>query len=298
MNEIITQESLKTQINSLLKSDNIWNIISTRATEEKLMEFKSLTEKDLKNIAEFMPEINRATNSFGRRQSQFMDFVMTVSAHTDYRNLRQLLAEIENKRTAIKENQFKLKKQIVNLAILKKEFETTIFADELNKLQKQLEIEEAEAGIIDSRLYIEGALKAIYEMEEAYKEIMKEHNVPEKWDEQDFEDEEKKYHILQSVDQSFRDVVQTGRIGLGNQEYVIQLGINPVQLTTDIILFIKEIENSMMRNNNERISHNVFLNFLDRMYDKYKDGVEEAMVAKGMNAKAFYSQGIFKDRNK
>lgn len=65
----------------------------------------------LEVIKESLPEIVRASSLFYKTQSQFMDNTLTVSHLTPLRNLRQILAQMERVRQAIREHQFKLKKE-------------------------------------------------------------------------------------------------------------------------------------------------------------------------------------------
>jgi len=75
-------------------------------------EFKVMTTEKLNQIAEFMPEIDRATTVFGKQNSQTTASLMTLSMLESgpYRVLRQILAQIEKKRGALKENMYKREK--------------------------------------------------------------------------------------------------------------------------------------------------------------------------------------------
>ena len=63
----------------------------------------TITPDKLAKISERMVEIDRANNSLGRSNTQTTNQLMTLTMLTDspYRRLRQILAQIERKRTAL-----------------------------------------------------------------------------------------------------------------------------------------------------------------------------------------------------
>jgi hypothetical protein len=69
----------------------------------QLIEYAPEHKEMIENITRNHPEITRATSLFGKTQSQFMDNTMTVSHMTPLRNARQILAEMERTRNALKE---------------------------------------------------------------------------------------------------------------------------------------------------------------------------------------------------
>jgi hypothetical protein len=80
---------------------------------------------------------------------------------------------------------------------------------------------QAESGMIRLKDYIDGAFKEIATFQCAYDEIREAHNIPEKWDEKDAEEAEIDHHIKQACRQAHRDMVNTGRIGLGNMNTIL-----------------------------------------------------------------------------
>jgi hypothetical protein len=281
-------------------SSNTMKII-TRGTDEKLFELKSLNSQDIIKIAEFMPEVNRATNAFGKTQSQFMNNVMTISSFSPIRNLRQCLAEIERRRGALKESVFKLKKDIIMLEQKKEEYSGE--GEKYKKLLLSVEIEELESNIADARLYIEGALKTIYSYELAYKDIMRKFNIPLDWDEQVFEEAEEEHHIKKAFQQAHADMLSSGRIGQGNHEYFWQCGIHPQSAFNDLSNFIAqentEYNNSggVLSTDGKKIGIKSFSDFLNKMYQKYKGSSREILEIKGINPDGFYDVALFKDLN-
>ena len=124
-------------------SDTINGII-TRGTHEKMGELKILNQEQLVEIAKNNEEIDRATTALGRSQSSYMNYLMTVSGFTPIRNLHQLLCEIESRRSALRENIFKQKKQVIELKQKEEKF---------NKLLKEYKDIEDYLSTLDESEY-------------------------------------------------------------------------------------------------------------------------------------------------
>ncbi|HLD98289.1 MAG TPA: hypothetical protein VI815_03105 [Candidatus Nanoarchaeia archaeon] len=310
MSDIVKEDNnLLSVINhSLFGSDSNTNKIITRATDEKFFELKALDNETLTKIADFMPEVNRATNSFGKTQSQFMNHAMTISSFGVIRNLRQVMSEIERRRQALKENTFKLKKQIIDLKEkeeqLKELVEKNLYNDRYKILRLQIDVEEISSGITDSRLYIEGALKTIYSYQMAYQDMMKKNNIPPDWDEKTFEEDEERHHITKAFQQAHADMISTGRIGQGNHEYMWQCGINPQSAFNDLAEYINR-ENIEYTNSkgvgvlspkiDGKLEIESFIKFLNDMYAKYKGSSRKILEMKGINGDGYYDAAVFHD---
>jgi len=151
---LVTKEkinALSERIDNIFDRKNVFNQITTRAVDPKnksLAQFHVFDENKLARIASNMPEINRATRALGRRNSFSTNKLMTLTMLEDcspYRVLRQCLAQIENKRSALKENRFKVKKDKVKLEWTQYEI------SELENEQEQInnEIKEIELQLSD-----------------------------------------------------------------------------------------------------------------------------------------------------
>ena len=86
--------------------------IITKAGDTKALAFKTIDETSLQVISDWMPEVNRAVTAFGKQNSQTAASLMTLSMIDagPYRTLRQILAQVEKKRGALKENIYNLEK--------------------------------------------------------------------------------------------------------------------------------------------------------------------------------------------
>jgi hypothetical protein len=142
----------------------------------------TITDEKLALISERMVEINRATQAVDRKNTQTTSTLMSLTMLNDspYRRLRQVLAQISRKKSAVEDSYFRLKEDKIKA----KQFRER--GDELSIARG----ERLEYGIQQSTRGIEQALKEIGFFQEIYNEIMASHNIPENWDEEDSEQEE------------------------------------------------------------------------------------------------------------
>ena len=202
--------------------------------EKEFSGFATITPNKMQKITERMVEMERANNSLGRRNTQTTNQLMTLTMLTDspYRRLRQILAQIENKKDALRSNFFAHQK--TKLEIKEWEKEDT----ELSRIK----VAEARSGMESGKKYIEGALKEIGIFQDAYEEIRKNNNIPELWDEEDAEKDEIRHHIRQAFRQSHRDMILSGSISQGNAEYLEQYGIHLQTARNFIASYIAGVE--------------------------------------------------------
>lgn len=321
-------------------SDTI-NSIITRGTHEKMGELKILNQEQLVEIAKNNEEIDRATTALGRSQSSYMNYLMTVSAFTPIRNLHQLLCEIESRRSALRENIFKQKKQVIELKQKEEKFnkllkeykdiedylvtlneedytiklgsvttkeqrKNVILKERFDELKYDIpklrvEIEEAQANLADSRLYVEGALKTMLQHQKAYNTILKNHNL-EGWDELDYEREEARYHVTTAFAQALEDVCSRGgSIDKGDLIYMRQIGIHPIVATMELQKHMKKVSdlvNGDIKLNLTNDHCELMIEFLNEMADKYAGSCKKLLKNKGLEDGYIDDSSTFKDRNK
>jgi hypothetical protein len=232
----------------------------------------TITDEKLAIISQKMVEIDRASLTLGRTQTQTTNQLMSLTMLTEspYRMLRQCLSQIEKKRTALEEAFFKLKKSYVEI---KQWYEED---DEMSTIKAQ----EAETRIVRHKNYIEGAFKEIATFQCAYDEIRESHNIPEKWDERDAEIAEIDHHIKQAFRQSHRDIVETGHITGGNMEYLEQYGIH-IQTATKLIREYVNSEEAMIKQGQMPTVEHLYA-FLDRMAIQFHDAHKMVMKRIGI----------------
>ncbi|KKM62106.1 hypothetical protein LCGC14_1525000 [marine sediment metagenome] len=281
----------------LIDKSNVFMQITTRGADpnsKSLVDFKVFDDAKLAKLAKNMPEINRATQAFGRQNSQATGKLMSLNmiSQSPYRRLKQCLAKIERKRSALKENIFKLRKEklkIDKLLYQKQKFEDQLIVDDVSidhqeiefKIQHiNIQLQEKAANISDTNLYIEGALKEIGMYQDAYNEIKESYNIPDNWDENDFERCEVEEHVKTAFLHLIRDIEMNGRVNVGTHEYLEQYGVNPRTAIKLVQMYLANIEQMISEGKYANIT--VLYDFLDEMYNTFKDEYKHAMRRIGL----------------
>ena len=257
------------------KDDNVTQLSEYKgfqALQKSVGGLATITDEKLAVISKKMVAIDRANHTAGRSNTQTTNQLMSLTMMTDspYRRLRQCLSQIEKKRTALEESYFKMQKKKV---LVEQWYEK---GDELSVIKAQ----EAESSMIRQKDYIDGAFKEIATFQCAYDEIRESHNIPEKWDERDAEEAEIDHHIKQAFRQAHRDMVNTGRIGLGNMEYMEQYGIHLQTATKVIADYIAGEDKMIAKGKMPTVKH--LYAFLDRMAETFHDAHKDVMQRIGI----------------
>lgn len=286
MNELIkTTDELLNEVSSLVG-------IITRASDINNLNFNVINSEKMEIIAKNMGEIDRATSMFGKTNSQTTSILMTLNMmdSSPYRRLRQILSNIEKKRQALKDTVFKLKESKISIEIIDEELKKEI--DPLQQKLLLLKIQKLQSDICDSKIYVESAIKEIGMFQDAYKEICKNFNIPENWNEQNFEDSEIEHHIKQAFTNAIRNVISSGRIGMGTLEYLEQYGIHPVVANKLVKDYLVNIEEAIQQNKYPSIDNHYM--FLDKVYDMFKDEWKKAAKRIGVD-KIIHNDWLFKE---
>ncbi len=234
----------------------------------------TMTADKIEKVADRMIEINRAVNTLGRKNTQNTIQMMTLTMLTDtpYRRLRQCIIQIHQKKEALMDSYWKLRKQEYRIKKWKEK------GDEFSLIK----VEETEYAMQASKVYIDGALKEIAVLQEAYLEIQKNHNIPDDWDEEDAEMDEIQHHLRQAIRQSHRDMTLSGTISQGNAEYLEQYGVH-LQVATKVIGdYINEC-NRMMKEDDKVPNINHYYEFLDNTTKLFSEEYKKVLKHIGLD---------------
>jgi polyribonucleotide nucleotidyltransferase len=181
---------------------------------------------------------------------------LTCSQADGWLRLRQIGAEVSQKRKALNEAKFNY---------LKKEAEINIKREDLLDASpaksKLLEIEILELEYQTSEILgaVEGALKEVQTysgMHDTLVETLGELT------EEEFEKAQTKGHIKRAMQQSIREVRECGRIKTGNQEYLEQVGVSVGYALTLIEEFLSQEKELKVTNTS------LLYDFLDKVAEE------------------------------
>lgn len=182
-------------------------------------------------------ELHRIWN---RGHSQWAWKHINLSQFSDMRNIRQVAAEMANKKNALSAAKWGQIKSEIKLKKLQEALENPNL-DKWQRLDLEIELAEMKEGMASSMTYIEGAMKDVIALNEMYEELKERvHDFTEA----DYEKEETKNHLRRSLTQCLRDVRQQGRITKGEQEYLEQIGANVGKVQKLMIDYVQFEENS------------------------------------------------------
>lgn len=267
--QVRSEKNLPIEFSTIKENKSINELIAIMPEHSKMLE----------TIKDSLPEVQRATSAVGgKSQSQFMDNMMTVSHNTPIRNLRQILAQMVGTRDAIKENNFKLKKKEIEAKIKRQEVDK-----EPNELKKELlsvEAMELEAAAETAKIYLSGAIRTLANYTAQYNLILEKNNL-QNFNEEDFEKEEEKYHIMKAFEQALCAArARQGLIDEGNHIYLSQIGVNGAHAQFRITEFLRE-ENKLLADG-KAPTHKAYIDFLERMATEFAGSADRYAERKGM----------------
>lgn len=271
----------------ITSSEKRFNQIITKAGDINSLTFKTIDDKALQEINDWMPEVNRSVNCFNKQNSQTTMSLMTMNMIDagPYRVLRQILAQVEKKRGALKDNLYELEKKKIQYNDLKNRNYLTQF--------EELEMKKIACDIIDAQGPIEAALKELYSLRQRYKEICKNKNIPENWDEGDFESEEIRHHIISIFRNMIRDRM-CGQANHGSAEYAEQFGINPVTAYAFVDDYLRQVHKAISNGKFPGIESHY--EFYERMYEIFKDEYKKAAARIGLDH-IIHAESMFKNHD-
>jgi len=237
----------------------------------------TINSQKLDKIISKMPMIDRAIQTTGKRNTQTTSQLMSLTMLCDspYRRLRQCLAQIDKKRTALTKVYFEHKKTAARVELWSKK------EDKLSAIK----VEEAKANRLSSNNVVEGALKEIGMYQEAYQEIMEAYNIPENWDEVDVEKEEIAHHIRMAFRNCHKDIINNGCMNMGTMEYLEQYGIHPMTARALVMKYISDCEALIQDSDGSKLpSIDSLYTFLDDMVEQFKNAHKAVMKRIGIKA--------------
>ena len=204
---------------------------------------RSLTENTQK-VDYALQNVGELQNIWNHSHSQWTWRHLNLSYHAPYKNMRQIAAEVSSKKSALNEAKWR---HVENEMKLRK------YEDELRKGQEagtldywrevelKIKITKLQEGLAEGMKYIEGAMKDVLTLNELYEQLKEKVSG---FSEADIEKDETKTHLKRALVQCIRDVRQYGSISKGEQEYIEQIGVNPMKLQGLLKKYVESEANS------------------------------------------------------
>ena len=249
-----------------------------------LPETSALIQKHAPMLAmlqERMPAIIEQTAVYQRRQSQFMDGILTINQPTPIRRLRQILSEINRSIEAFRAAEYRLKKQQVKRRIYLRDAE--IEKDSLKAELLYLKADNTQTLIQSALPVVAAAVRKVTALIEQHDSIMismgKEPT--DHITEEEYEKQEEEYHIKTAFTQALTAArSRGGGIDEGNHIYLQQLGINGAHEQYEIQMFLTKEAKTFA---DQKIpKYNMVTSFLEDMYQKFKGCSTQIQEYKGM----------------
>ena len=222
-----------------------------------LMENTQKVDYALQNVGELQ-------NIWNHSHSQWTWRHLNLSYHAPYKNMRQIAAEVNSKKAALNEakwrhveNEMKLRKYEDEL---KRGQESGL--DYWREVELKIKIAKLQEGLAEGMKYIEGAMKDVLTLNELYEQLKEKVNG---FSEADMEKDETKTHLKRALVQCIRDVRQYGSITKGEQEYIEQIGVNPMKLQGLLKKYVESEASS------EKWDISGLYEFVDKLADELTD---------------------------
>ena len=250
----------------------------------------SISVIDRERIISRLPEYHRGSAIIGHSTSQTSYSLQTMNMISDspMSRMKQCLAQINKRYSALREAHFKVEKMKLEISEL----------DQKSDRFSKLEADEKSSLIEEITKNMNTAFREIGMFQDMYDSIMKNNNIPENWTEKDFESQELENMIRASYRLAIQEVTQTGRIGKSCVEYWEQLGIHPQVGEIETRLYMTGIAESLEKGDIITIQHMYF--FLDAMVVKHKEDWKNVLNRIGLDAigsERYMSQSV-RDINK
>jgi hypothetical protein len=164
---------------------------------------------------------------WNRSHSQWMWRHLNLSYHSPHKNMRQIAAEVVRKKQALNEAKWGQIKSEIKIKKIEEQLSKPELLDYWGEVELKVKLAQLQEGMAEGITYIEGAMKDVLSLNDLYEQLKLQVN---SFTEEDIEAEETKAHLKRSLVQSIRDVRQSGCITKGEQEYLEQIGVNPMKV--------------------------------------------------------------------
>ena len=231
----------------------------------------------LQHIEETLPATNAACDNFYKSHSQMMTVTLDITDLTPIRSIKHTLASIERTKSALAEAQINMKKN--EIKIMKKQREIDQDTDDLDRAEHEIEMIELMNNNRNIANSAKGAIRKMSFLMTQYRSVL-DHIGKDHITEEDYEREEKRYHVMTALKQALNSArPRGGVIDEGNSIYLFDIGVNVSHAQAEIFNYLK-IENEMIQNGSAP-SHEMTVEWLEKCADKFQDCSERFAASRG-----------------
>ena len=227
----------------------------------------NINEAAVEKVSQYLPELDIKTKAFGSQNSQTTLTMMSLTmlgGQSPYRMLRQILAEVEKRKGALSESQVTHAKFVREIEKLEDQTDDPVQAARYRR---------ACVSITTLEGKINGSFADIATLIDAYNNIKETNGISDEWDEETFENAEKKHHVRRCFEMMYRNILDTGRISTATIEYMQQFGVHPQICQKEVQGYIAYTEDRIAQG--ETLHANDLEDFLDEMGEKYWEGADK-----------------------
>jgi hypothetical protein len=231
----------------------------------------------LTHIEETLPATQAACDNFYKSHSQMMTVTLDITDLTPIRSIKHTLAAIERTKSALAEAQINRRKN--EIKIKKKQREIDACEDDLDREELEIEMIELMNNNMSIENSMKGAIRKMSFLMTQYRSVL-DHIGKDHITEEDYEREEKRYHVMTALKQALNSArPRGGVIDEGNSIYLFDIGVNVAHAQAEVFNYLK-IENELI-SNGQAPSHEMTMEWLERCADKFQDCAERFAESRG-----------------
>jgi len=249
------------------------NDLAQLATGPLPQEYKGM----LTHIEETLPATQAACDNFYKSHSQMMTVTLDITDLTPVRSIKHTLAAIERTKSALAEAQINRRKN--EIKIKKKQREIDAAEDDLDREELEIEMIELMNNNMNIENSMKGAIRKMSFLMTQYRSVL-DHIGKDHITEEDYEREEKRYHVMTALKQALNSArPRGGVIDEGNSIYLFDIGVNVSHAQAEVFNYLK-MENELI-SEGRAPSHEMTIEWLEKCADKFQDCAERFAESRG-----------------
>lgn len=231
----------------------------------------------LTHIEETLPATQAACDNFYKSHSQMMTVTLDITDLTPVRSIKHTLAAIERTKSALAEAQINRRKN--EIKIKKKQREIDACEDDLDREELEIDMIELMNNNMNIENSMKGAIRKMSFLMTQYRSVL-DHIGKDHITEEDYEREEKRYHVMTALKQALNSArPRGGVIDEGNSIYLFDIGVNVAHAQAEVFNYLK-IENELIANG-QAPSHDMTMEWLEKCADKFEDCAQRFAESRG-----------------